>query len=231
MRLAIAATTLMLCFGLMSCNDDGDSKPIGASSQAACKCKPDEQQGPRLKPQLTDGGKDRARGWHGGHRHTASGSARWGHGRGRYPMHGRYAMHEHRYPVRGHDRAHRDSWRAHFARHPRHHWHYAERERWRYSSHDYAPRRYEEHESWRYSDHEYAPQPYTYSYVSRSHRSTYDFSDQEQYRGSGGPCCRCHRACAHGGYAGGYRPTMSNNDPAALDPWQGYSDDNGYTDW
>jgi hypothetical protein len=218
MRLAIAATTLLLCFGLMSCGDDGDSKPIAPSSQSACKCKPGEQQAPQLKPQVTDSGSGRAHGWHGKHRRFAGrGHASWAHDRSHHVARGHYAAYEHRYAAREHYRAGHEAWRKHFVRHPKHRWQYVERE------------------GWRYSIHEYAPQPFVYDYVSRSRRSTYDYSEPEEYRSSRGPCCHCHQGCPGDGYEGGYRsryrPAMSINDPAGLDPWQGYSDDNGFTDW
>jgi hypothetical protein len=211
MRLAIAATTLLLCFGLVSCGDDGDSKPIGGPSHGsqACKCKPGDQGAPQLKPQVTDGGSGKAHAWQGRHRNYAGGHASWAHHRGRYEARWHYTAHEHRYAAHEHGYAvHEDRYAG-----DEHRRHYTERGRWHYSHR------------------EYAPQPFLYDYVSRSHRSNYSFSEREEYRGSG-PCCRCHRGCDGGdGYSGGYRPPMSINDPAALDPWQGYGDGDGFAAW
>lgn len=240
MRLAIAATTLLLCIGLTSCGDDGDSKPIGPSSQA-CKCKPGEQAAPQLKPQVTDSGNGNAISWHGKHRGYAGAEhGSWSHDRGHHGTwrhyaaheHGhfvrdhryfagehRYAAHEQRYSAREHYRTRHEGWRERYASRPEHRWRYTERERWNYS------------------DREYAPQPFRYDYVSRSHRSSYNYEEHEAYRDSSGPCCSCRQNCDGGeygggdGYSGSYRAPMSVNDPAALDPWAGYNDDNGFVDW
>jgi hypothetical protein len=216
MRLAIAATTLLLCFGLMSCNDDGDSKPIVAPSQT-CKCKPGEQGAPSLKPQFTDDRKGKAGRSHLEHRgYAGRGHAPWAHHGSRDAHHRPYAAREDRYRAHGrfaareHFRVHREAWRKHYAARPEH------ARRWRYA------------ERWTTSSQEYASQPLPYNYMSRSRRTFYDYSRREDYRG------HCHRSCDGRGYTGypdGYRAPMSINDPAALDPWHGYGEDNGFSDW
>lgn len=219
MRLALAGTALLLCFGLMSCNDEGDSKPIAPLSQA-CKCKPNEQGAPQLKPQFTDGGSGKTNGRHRRHRSYAGvGHGARAHWRGHsmaqrhYAVRShRYGRNEHRYNVHEHYRTGHEAWRGRYA-HREHYRRYAERERRRYSKHEYAQR------------------VWVYGYTSHSRRSYY--GDQQEY--SGGPCCHCRHACARGGYerghAEGYRSAMSINDPAALDPWQGYGEDGDFSDW